>query len=85
MFIDRHALSEFLQSEAESPPTVLAREVIMTRPIITPAAQLELAQNGSIVLALFTLYLIVHESRLMLQTLFLASKAQSSSSGKSKK
>ena len=84
MFVGRHAFSELLQREPESTPTVLAREVITTSPLITPSVQLELAENGSIVLALFTLYLIVHESRLILQTLFLGSKAQSNNRGQSR-
>lgn len=50
--------------------TILTLEAESTLPSITPKTQLEFAQNGSIVIALFTFYLIAREIRLILQILF---------------
>lgn len=63
-------------NETKGTPIAFALEASPMQASITPEAQLELAQSGSIVMALFALYLIAHETRLILQTIFLSGKTQ---------
>ena len=48
------------------------RSMRQTLPSISPEVQLELAQNGSVVISLFAIWLIFREARLTIQALFLA-------------
>ena len=57
-------------NKTQGSPIVSIAKTSPMRTLITPEAQVELAQSGGIVMALFGLYLIVHETRLILQIIF---------------